>query len=391
MIFSYLLAVIYLAFIGLGLPDAILGAAWPAMRFDIGAPLSAAGTVSLTICFGTILSSLISGRVIYRFNTGPVTAVSVATTAFALLGMTYSTSLLHLHLFAVPLGVGAGGVDIALNNFVALHYKARHMNWLHSFWGVGAMIGPVFMSAFMRDDSEWRLGYLSITVLLFALTVILFASLPLWGKAKAKPETADARHGAAAPPVTNVQLLRVPGIKYAMIAFFCYCGCELSAGLWAASYLAEIGGLSGAAAAACTSAYYGGITLGRFLCGFASVKLREARLVRIGCCVCVFSIVMFILPLPAAYSAAGLILLGLGCAPFFPAMIHETPSRFGEKNSQSAMGLQMASAYAGLALIPPLLGELSKYFTLSIFPWFLLALTAAMFFFSERITRTVRR
>jgi fucose permease len=384
---ALLLVVIYLAFIGLGLPDALLGAAWPVMRLDIGASLPAAGAISLVVCGGTVVSSLASNRLIHRFGTGRVTLASVLATALALLGMAHSNSYAPLCVLAVPLGLGAGSIDAALNNFVAVHYRASHMSWLHCCWGIGATAGPILMSRFIMANPGWRGGYMAVSSLLFCLTLVLLPSLPLWGRAGHVQEAGERGNPNGAPLVTNAQALRIPGIKHALAAFLCYCGCELSAGLWAASYLVEVRGQAAAAAATWASLYYGGITAGRFCSGFAAAKLSGPGLIRLGCSVSLSGVIILMLPGPAICSLAGFTLIGLGCAPFYPAMIHETPARFGEKNSQAAMGLQMASAYIGSTFLPPLAGLLLQRFTMSALPWFLFALIAGMFFFSERIAR----
>ena len=386
-----LLTVIYLTFISLGLPDALLGAAWPAMRLDIRAQLSAAGTVSLIICAGTVISSLTSNRIIHRFDTERVTLASVLMTAVALSGVARAGTFLHLCLLAIPLGLGAGSVDAALNNFVALHYKAMHMNWLHCFWGIGATAGPLLMSKSMEGNAGWRGGYSIIGVVQFCVASVLFFSMPLWGKNDeilSKPREGDAHDSS---PVSNLQALLVPGIKPALAAFFCYCGFELSAGLWASSYLVEQKGLSGATAAMWASLYYGAITAGRFASGFFSIKLSGSHLIRLGCAVCFSGVFVLILPLPTIFSLVGFALVGLGCAPFYPAMIHETPARFGARNSQAAMGLQMTSAYVGNTFLPPLAGVLANSFSLSVLPWFLLALVTGMFFFSEMIAKRTEK
>ncbi|MDR2527569.1 MAG: MFS transporter, partial [Synergistaceae bacterium] len=340
-----LLIVIYAAFIGLGLPDSLLGAAWPAMRPDLNASVSGAGVISLLVCAGTVVSSLTSSAVLHRFKTSRVTLVSVLLTALALLGTARAGSFFHLCLLAVPLGLGAGSIDAALNNFVALNYEARHMNWLHCFWGVGATSGPMLLSLLMGKNFGWRWGYAVIGALQFCLVIVLFFSLPLW-------RTAERGDGAARGKnedrsVTNGEVLRVPGIKYALLSFLCYCGLELSTGLWAASYLVQQKGLTVSLAAAWVSCYYGSVTAGRFVSGCISIKVSSPTLIRLGCAVSVMGVIMLFLPCPPIGSLAGFVLIGLGCAPFYPAMIHQTPRRFGERRSQAAMGLQMASAYVG--------------------------------------------
>jgi fucose permease len=351
------------------------------MRFDIGAPLSAAGIGSLIVCCGTVISSLLSNRLLHRFRTGGVTAVSVLMTAFALLGTAYVRSFTQLCLLAIPLGLGAGSVDAALNNFVALHYKAKHMNWLHCFWGLGATSGPMIMSIFLGAGGEWRRGYAAVSAIQFCLAAILFLSLPLWKKAGERNELRGGQDRAHV--VGNIETLGIPGIKYALAAFFCYCGFEQSAGLWSTSYLVQRGTPS-PQAAAWTAFYFGGITAGRMAAGFLSIKFKGPQLTRAGCALCTAGVVLLLLPLPPVWSLPALISIGLGCAPFYPAMIHETPRRFGEKFTPAAMGLQMASAYMGSMFLPPLVGVLSRLFTMSALPWCLLLLALAMFFFSER-------
>ncbi|MDR1939438.1 MAG: MFS transporter [Clostridiales bacterium] len=376
-----LLVIIYLAFINLGLPDSILGAAWPVMHADIGAPLSFAGVVSVIVCGGTIVSSLSSNRIISRFGTGKVVAVSVSLTAAALLGVSFSRSLPVVCLLAVPLGLGAGSVDAALNNFVSLRYKARHMSWLHCFWGVGATAGPVIISGFMTAGGGWRGGYRLVSIIQFVMVLIIILSFPLWKKAGAE---VGAEAGAAIlPPVTNRRAIGKKGVKFAMLAFLCYCGYELSAGLWAASYFVGQKGLSAETAANWAAFYYGGITLGRLVSGFAAAKLRERALIRIGFGISLTGIAVMLLPLPPFFSLSGFVLLGLGSAPFFPMMIHLTPFRFGKEYSQAVMGLQMAAAYVGSTFVPPLIGLLSDAFSLAVLPWSILIMAVGALIFCE--------
>ena len=381
-----LLVVIYLAFISLGLPDSLLGAAWPVMRAELGAPLSAAGAVSMVVSFGTIVSSLMSNRLIRRFGTGRVTFVSVVMTAFALLGYSYARSLGWLCLLAVPLGLGAGSVDAALNNFVALHYRAQHMSWLHCFWGLGATAGPVIMAACLIGRG-WTSGYRVISALQFALCAALAFSLPLW---KRTEQPAGQAEGSKADFVSNAEALRLPGIAYALLAFLCYCGVEVTAGLWMPSYLVELRGLDTSTAAACGSCYFGGITAGRALSGFLSMKLDARRMIRIGCVGMLAGALLLIAPLPPLFSFAGLVVLGVGCAPIYPSMIHETPRRFGKRASQAAMGLQMAVAYVGSTFMPPLVGAVAGATSLAVVPAALLVLTLCVCFFTETLEHKVK-
>ncbi|WP_312103770.1 MFS transporter [Pygmaiobacter massiliensis] len=381
---TILLVLIYLAFIGLGLPDSLLGAAWPQLRIDIGAPLSGAGMVSMIVTAGTIVSSLVSARVIRRFGTGKVTAVSTALTAAALLGYAFAPAYWWLCIMAIPLGLGAGAVDAALNNFVALHYKAHHMSWLHCFWGLGATAGPILLSVFLVRPQGWRTGIRSIGLLQLALVVVLTVSLPLWRKVTEKNEIGS---DATSEPVSNREALRLRGLPAALLTFFCYCGAELSCGLWASSFLVASRGVAPAQAAGWVSLYYAGITAGRFFSGFAMHRLTCPAMIRLGGLTSLAGCVMLVLPLPTVFSAVALVLIGLGCAPVYPCMIHETPARFGEANSQTAMGLQMSTAYCGSTLMPPLLGLLAQLVSVTVFPWFLMVLFGLMLVASEVAAR----
>lgn len=381
---TILLVLIYLAFIGLGLPDSLLGAAWPQLRIDIGAPLSGAGMVSMIVTAGTIVSSLVSARVIRRFGTGKVTAISTALTAAALLGYAFAPAYWWLCIMAIPLGLGAGAVDAALNNFVALHYKAHHMSWLHCFWGLGATAGPILLSVFLARPQGWRTGIRSIGLLQLALVAVLTFSLPLWRKVTEKKEIGS---DATSDPVSNREALRLRGLPAALLTFFCYCGAELGCGLWASSFLVASRGVAPAQAAGWVSLYYAGITAGRFFSGFAMHRLTCPAMIRLGGLTSLAGCVMLVLPLPTVFSAVALVLIGLGCAPVYPCMIHETPARFGEANSQTAMGLQMATAYCGSTLMPPLLGLLAQLVSVTVFPWFLMILFGLMLVASEVAAR----
>lgn len=379
-----LLILIYLTFIGLGLPDALLGASWPTMGPELRAPLSAAGILSMITSGGTVLSSLLSARMIHRFRTGAVTLVSVLLTALALLGYVVAPSFWWLCLLAIPLGIGAGSIDAALNNFVALHYSALHMNWLHCFWGVGATLSPLLMGAVLAGGGHWRQGYGLVALLLLAISLLLLLALPLWRKADRSLETGSGKSKAL---ITNRQVLSIPGMPYALVAFLCYCGLESAVGLWAASFLVNIRGLDPTTAASWASLYFGGITAGRFLSGVVALKVPGPAMIRLSCALCLAGVVLLLLPLPLTVSFFALLLLGVGSAPFYPSMIHETPKRFGAEASQAAMGLQMASAYVGSTFMPLILGLLAGWLTLGLWPWFLLALVAGMFLLSERIPK----
>jgi len=374
-----LLVIIYVSFISLGLPDSVLGSSWPAMHQDMHAPLALAGFIGMTIQAGTIVSSLLSTRLINRFGTAKVTAFSVASTALGLYGYTCAPSVPFLFLFALPLGLGAGSVDTALNNFVANHYEAKHMSWLHCFWGIGATIGPAIMSASLLSRGGWRTGYLTIALLQTALVVALFSTLSFWKKATSLP--ADGEVDKAF--IRNRDALRVPGVKFALIAFVFFCATEASTGLWTASYLVVVKGLTPTAAAGAASLFYGAITLGRFITGFFAGRVPSPLLIRIGQLVCVFGVLLVILPAPSFVAVAGIGIIGFGTAPIFPSMLHETPARFGSGSSQAIMGLQMAFAYVGATCFPPLFGSLSTVLSMSVWPWFLLVCVLGMLVPSE--------
>lgn len=381
-----LLVIIYISFISLGLPDALLGAAWPVMSTDLGAPLSLAGMLSMIVAGGTIVSSLMSERVIRRFGTGLVTACSVTMTAVALIGIALSSSLVGLCLFAIPLGLGAGAVDTALNNFVALHYQARHMNWLHCFWGVGATAGPAIMSLFLATQGGWKLGYGTIGAFQALLVVALFVSLPLWKKATGP--AIQAEH-VDHKPQKLAHTLKTPGVKPAMLCFFAYCALELTTGLWGSSYLVTFKGVPAVTAAQWISYFYLGITAGRFLSGFLSMRLNNTAMISIGMTVIGVGLVSLLLPFHSVFQQIGLALTGLGCAPIFPAMLHDTPRRFGASVSQRLIGLQMASAYLGSTLAPLLFSAIVQYINISLFPYYLAVMLVLMALASKRVNHAV--
>ena len=379
------LLIIYLAFISLGLPDSILGAAWPIMRTDLNAPLSAAGLVSMIVSASTIVSSLNSNRLLRRFGTGMVSFLSTLLTAAALLGFSFSGSILFLLVLAVPLGLGAGAIDAGLNNYVALHYQARHMNWLHCFWGIGATLGPAIMSAFLHSEN-WRGGYRTIAGLQFLLVLILLAALPAWRKHE-QSEQASQGEESTARDISIRQLLSLRGAKPAMAAFFFYCASEITLGLWGSSFLVEVRGIPAAQAALWVSVYYGGITVGRGIAGFVSMKLTNRQLIRAGQLISLAGAVLLLLPLPKPVSCAALLLIGIGYAPIYPAMLHETPVRFGRANSQQLMGLQMALAYTGSTLAPSLIGAAAGLTSIVILPFFLAGASFVMLLCCERVNR----
>lgn len=380
---TLLLIIIYIAFISLGLPDAILGSAWPRIYQDLNVSISSAGIATMIVSAGTIISSFFSAKLIKRFGTGKVTTFSVALTAAALLGIYSSPSFLWICLLGIPMGLGAGAVDSALNNFVALHYEAKHMNWLHCFWGIGATAGPLIMSIYLLKDNGWRSGYATIGIIQVALVICLIFSLPLWEKFefntnKDEDSKKDTKLGT---------LLKIPGAKPALLSFFCYCAAELTTGLWASSYLVVSKGISTEKAAKWVSFFYLGITIGRFLSGFLAMYFNNKKMIRIGQVICICGVVLLVIPFSSYFQLAGLILIGLGCAPIYPAMLHETPNRFGKEISQGIMGIQMATAYVGSTFMPPLFGILAKATTFNLLPYFLLTLVVLMLLTSEIVSK----
>jgi fucose permease len=388
---TLLLVIIYLAFISLGLPDSLLGAAWPAMQSDIGAPLETGGILFMTIAGGTIISSLVSGNLLKRFGTGRVTLVSVSMTAVALLGFNFAPSVGWLVICAIPLGLGAGAVDAGLNDFVATNYKAHHMSWLHCFWGVGATLGPVIMAQFISGDNSWRNGYMIIACIQIFLVLVLILSLPLWKRVSRNSNTALEEVSKESLMTNHVEVekgikpIQVKGVKLALVSFLFYCGAEATMNLWGSSYLVNIKGLNPATAAAWVSFYFAGITIGRFVTGFITFRTSNRTLIRTGQTIALIGAIILILPLPSTFSLIAFIIVGLGLAPIFPCMLHETPIRFGKKHSQTIMGYQMAVAYTGTTFIPPLLGFTATQLTIGILPFCIVIFVVAMIWSSERI------
>ena len=344
-----LLVIIYLAFISLGLPDSLLGSAWPVMHMEFGVPISYAGAVSMMIAAGTILSSLLSDHLTRRLGTGRVTAISVGMTAAALFGFSISGTYRMLLLWAIPYGIGAGGVDAALNNYVALHYASRHMSWLHCFWGVGASVGPVIMGAAITGGMGWNGGYRIIGILQIVLTAILVFSLPLWkGRGEEKKE-----NGA----------------------------------LWASTFLVLRWNVSAEQAATLAGLFFIGITTGRAISGFATFRFNDSQMVRIGQGIMLAGIIIMLLPISKTLAMIGIVAIGVGCAPVYPSLIHSTPDHFGADKSQAIIGLQMASAYLGTCLMPPLFGVVANALSIGLMPFYLLALLALMIVTHEQLCR----
>jgi fucose permease len=380
---TLLLVIIYIAFIGLGLPDPLLGSAWPAVHTDLGVPIELAGYVSIVVTLGTVASSLLSERIIKRFGTGKTAAFSVFLTAAALMGMGFVQHFWVVLALTVPLGLGGGTIDAALNNFVALHYKASHMNWLHCFWGVGATAGPIIMSLYLTGN-DWHGAYRTVSFALIGIAAVILFSLPLWRRVGGQEAVIEKR-----AVIPRRKLIRRPGAVFACLAFFTYCAAEYTTGLWASTYFVNVKGIAPDIAASWASMYYLGITAGRFLSGFAALKLKSRTLVRIGQAAIIAG-VLVLLPFNGVVQVAGLLLIGLGCAPIFPSLLDQTPEFFGAEYSQGMMGIQLASAYIGGTLMPPLFGWISPLIGIWTWPLFLLLIFGALIFSTESTRSAIR-
>ncbi len=384
MVLTLLLIVTYIAFIGLGLPDAMLGSSWPSMYEGMRVPIGYAGIVTMIVACSTIISSLFCDKLINKFGTQYITVISILITASALIGYSFSSEFYQLCIFAIPLGLGAGAVDAALNNFVANRYKAIHMNWLHSFWGVGAMTGPLVMSYFLTNGYIFQAGFRTVAIIQFFIAFLLFLSLPLWKKVDNDENSKMEK--VARKVISKREILKLPGAKATLIAFFSYCAIEATTGIWASSYVVSTQGISVEEAARWGSLFYIGITAGRFLSGIITLKFSNKRIIYAGLILIGFGIILT--PQGGGLGIIGLILTGAGCAPIYPSLLHDTPKNFGPEYSQSIMGLQMAVAYVGSTFVPPLFGLLASLLGYSIMPIFtgtILLLMIIMIFTKNRI------
>ena len=382
--FSLLIIVIYLAFISLGLPDALLGSSWPIMHIEMNVPLSFAGIISMIIALGTIISSLLSDRLTKRFSSFKVTLVSVLLTAFALFGFSISSSFWMLVLFSIPYGIGAGGVDASLNNYVALNYSSKHMSWLHCMWGIGASVGPYIMSYSLMNNGSWNNGYLIISIIQIILTFIILMSMPLWKENK-KTESESVQS------LSLKEIWNLKGARFIIIAFFCYCALEQTCGLWASSYLVIRFDIEEEVAALFASLFYLGITGGRFVNGFLTIKYSDKVLIRCGMILILIGVIFVFLPFNVILSYIGILIIGLGCAPIYPCIIHSTPYIFGEDKSQALVGVEMASAYIGTLAMPPLFGLIANYVSISLYPLYLFVILVVMFIMYERLIKERNR
>lgn len=378
--YSFLLALIYLAFISLGLPDSLLGAGWPVMHTELGVSVSFMGIISMVISGGTIVSSLLSDKLTHKFDTRTVTVSSVFLTVIALFGFSFSGSFSMLIIFAMPYGLGAGAIDAALNNYVALHYKAKHMSWLHCFWGVGAIISPFIMS-FALKNLNWNSGYRIVGFIQLAIALLLLVTLPVW-KINKTESTADTKR------VGLTAALKIKGVPFLLIGFFAYCAAEATAMYWASTYFTEVKGISGDRAASFAALFYIGITLGRFASGFITERLGDRRMILLGTGILACGIMILLIPVQSYMTAfAAFLVIGFGCAPIYPCIIHSTPANFGAENSGAIIGIQMASAYVGSTFIPPLFGLFGNAVGFSVMPVYLLAFFALMIIMTEATFR----
>ena len=382
--FSLLLAIIYVAFISLGLPDSLLGSSWPIIKEEFNVPLSYAGIITMTISACTIISSLFTDRIIKKFGTGLTTLLSVMLTALGLIGFSLAPKFWVLIILAIPYGLGAGAVDAALNNYVALHYSSKHMSWLHAFWGIGVTISPYIMSFCLSRNYGWQSGYLTVGLIQSIFVLFLFITLPVW-----KKHNIDINEKEDTTNVLSInQALKLKGAKAIFLSFFLYCAFEATAGLWATSYLVEYKEVDYTLAAKFCSLFYLGLTVGRIINGFIANRLGDKKMIRIGSIIMLFGTLLILLPIKISiFSLIGLVIIGLGCAPIYPSIIHSTPDNFGKENSQSLVGIQMASAYIGSTFIPPIFGFIAQHINISLYPIFLLMLVTILLIATEKANK----
>lgn len=374
--YSFLLALIYIAFISLGLPDSLLGSGWPVMHTELGVPVSFMGIISMVISGGTIISSLLSDRLTRKLETKNVTVISVLLTVVALFGFSLSNRFWMLIVFAVPYGLGAGAIDAALNNYVALHYKAKHMSWLHCFWGVGTIVSP-FIMGYALTNHTWNGGYRIVGLIQLAISVLLIVTLPVWKVNK----TTDEKVGKS---VGLIGALKIKGVPFLLIGFFAYCAAEATTMQWASTYFAEVKKIPAERAAALASLFYIGITAGRFISGFITDKLGDRKMILIGTAVLICGIIALLIPTDSYIAAfIAFLVIGFGCAPIYPCIIHSTPNNFGAENSGAIIGIQMASAYVGSTFIPPLFGLLGNSAGFEIMPIYILTFFILMITMTE--------
>lgn len=394
--YSLLLAIIYLSFISLGLPDSLIGSAWPVMHVDLGVGVSSAGIITIIISLGTIISSFFSNSLINKLGTGLLTAISVLLTAIGLIGFSFASAFWMLIVFAIPYGLGAGAVDAALNNYTAVNYPARHYNWLHCMWGVGASVSPYIMSYALTGGLGWGSGFRIVFYIQIALSALLFFTLPVWKKVEKQRmlKAGDVEEIADEPKkkVSTKDVIKMKGVLLAFVAFFAYCAMEQTAGLWATSYLVQHKGIDATTAAKFASFFYIGITVGRAIAGIFADKMGDKLLIRLGTGIILLGILLVAIPTRNNGPAlAGLVVIGFGCAPIYPAILHSMPKYFGKENSQAIMGVQMAFGYIGIVAMPPLFGLLAEYINIGIYCAYLLIFAILMLVTSEALNYIIKR
>lgn len=383
---TILLIIIYSAFIGLGLPDSLFGTAWPAIYNELSLPLSLGSAVTIIITCGTIVSSLFSSRVIAKYGTGKVTAVSTAMTATALLGFSLSGSFLPLCFLAIPLGLGAGAIDTGLNNYVALHYSSSQMSLLHSFYGIGITISPYLMSRLLNTSTGWRGGYRGAFFIQLGIALVLFLTLPLWKKVAGE----EVQEEASAKVLSLRELAKIPGVVNMWILFLTSCAIESTTNGWGSTFLVEFKGLAVDQAAQAMIFYFVGFTAGRILSGLLATKLSCWKIIRIGMVVLGCALVLLLLPLPDFVTTIALFLIGMGNSPMFPNFMYLTPENFGADISQSVIGSQMAASNTGFLVAPLLCSLLGQALGMGVFPIYLSALFVCMMLGILRIQKTMK-
>ncbi|MBQ7323925.1 MAG: MFS transporter [Clostridia bacterium] len=375
MMASFLLFIIYIAFIGLGLPDSMFGTAWPAIYADFALPISYGSFITSIVACGTIVSTLFSARLIHKFGTNKVVAVSTLLTAVALLGFSFSNNIWVMMLLSVPLGLGAGAVDVALNNYVALHYSAKQMSFLHCFYGIGVSVSPYVLSLVIGGENGWRNGYQIAFFIQIAISILLFASQSVWnkvGKTESSTEVDEVKN------LTIRETLKIPGVKSMCALFFLTCVIECRFSCWGITYLVEYKHMSAEQAASVILFYFVGMALGRFLSGVFADKVHSWKIIMIGELVLGVAVFLLALPGSAMLSSIGLFMIGLGNGPLFPNFNHLAPESFGKDVSESVISLQMAAAYVGVLVGPLLCGLLGQGLGMFIFPIYIICAFIAM-------------
>ena len=367
-----LLIIIFIIFISLGLPDATLGAAWPAMHLDLQVDLAYGGIISFTISIFTVISSLLSDKINRHFKAGIICAVSTMLTVLALFGFSISTKFWMILLFCIPYGLGAGAIDSTVNNYVAVNYESKHMSWLHAMWGIGTIVGPYAIGFSLTMFDKWNYGYIMVGIIQIVLCIMMFCSIPLWKKSSGNQEE-DSKE-----KTKMKEIFKIKGVLPLLICFLCYCALETTANLWGSSFLVYHSNIPSSIAASLASMFLIGLTIGRILNGFLAIKWEDDFLIKLGQAIILLGIILFFIPY-AICSIIGFIFVGLGCAPIYPSIMHSIPKRFGTKNSQALIGLQMAFAYLGSSLMPPFFGVLSTILGVSFLPIFLLIILIIMF------------